>query len=259
MLTNQQRRDFEEQGFVTLPGLFDEGELAVLRKETERILALERPEVLRHEDGAPRAALALQRYSEVSRRLLHHPKLLEPAQDLLGEPFYLHQYKIVTKHPFGKLALPWHQDYASWADIDGMPQPRAITIGLYMEDVTEFNGALAFIPGSHKHAILDDKVEFWPGKTVKTITLGPESLAPLVKARGIVAPKGPAGTAVIFDSLLAHGSGPNMSPFWRHIVYVSPNPVSNRLADPKRDEMFAHRDYSPMTVEPALDMARAFA
>ena len=31
-----------------------------------------------------------------------------------------------------------------------MPEPRAMNIALFLEDVTDFNGALMFIPRSHK-------------------------------------------------------------------------------------------------------------
>ncbi|MDP3137920.1 MAG: phytanoyl-CoA dioxygenase family protein [Burkholderiaceae bacterium] len=254
MLTAAQKKNFREQGFITLPSLLSLDEVATLKKETDRIFTLNRPEVIRTEDGQPRVAMAMHWYSDVFAKLLHHPKVHEVFHDLIDEPYYCHQYKIVTKHPFGSLALPWHQDYGTWIDVDGMPEPRALTLGLFLEDVTEFNGALAFIPKSHHTTAVDVRDDVYANKSVKSVNLGPNSLTPLMAQNGIVAPKGPAGTAIIFDSRTAHGSGPNLSSEWRHIVYISPNPVSNKLRDPKRDEMFALRDYAPLQPQEGITL-----
>jgi ectoine hydroxylase len=247
MLTAEQKRQYTEHGFLTLPGLLDLSEIETLRAETHRIFTENRAEVIRTDEGAPRVALAMHWYSEIFRDLLKNPKLMDPVKDLLNEPFYCHQYKIVTKNPFSKQGLPWHQDYGTWRETDGMPEPDALTIGLFLEDVSEFNGSLAFVPGSHKNStIFDTQDEFFPGKKIKSVTLSPEVLTPMIEKNGIVSPKGPAGTAVLFHSCVVHGSGVNMTGGWRHIVYISPNPVRNHLTDPKRDEMFALRDFAPM-------------
>jgi len=246
MLTKEQIMQFNEFGFVSLPGLFDANEIAVLSAETHRVFELQRPEIIRTDDGQPRVAMAMHWYSDIFKSLLHHPKLLTPANQLLGEPFYCHQFKVVTKAPFGKVPLPWHQDYGTWHETDGLPEPKAITIGIFLEEVTEFNGALAFIPGSHLDKPMETQSEFFPGKAIKSITLGPKVLTPLIEKHGINAPKGKAGTVVIFDSRVVHGSGTNQTPWWRHIVYMSPNPLSNRGAKAGRDEMFALREFEAL-------------
>ena len=67
----------------------------------------------------------------------------------------------------------------------------------------------------------------------------------------IVSPKGPAGSVVMFDSNLVHGSPSNMSPFDRTIVYLSLCHVDNHIRQFKRDEWIAHRDFTP--IEPLAD------
>jgi len=188
----------------------------------------------------------MDRYSAPFARLLRHPAVIGVSRQILREPFYCHQYKIITKQPFGATNHPWHQDYGTWSEIDGMPLPRAITIGIYLEEVTEFNGPLAFIPGSNKYGILAGVAEERPGRKSKSVMLDTTALSEVFDRHGVVAPKGSPGTALVFDSLVVHGSAPNMSPSWRHIVYVSPNPVSNKLVNPTREEILAARDFSPM-------------
>ena len=38
---------------------------------------------------------------------------------------------------------------------DGMPEPRAMNIAVFLDDVTAANGPLLFIPGSHKTGVID--------------------------------------------------------------------------------------------------------
>ena len=80
-----------------------------------------------------------------------------------------------------------------------------------------------------------------------------------MKSNGLVSPKGPAGTVIIFHASIAHSSGPNLTADWRHVVYISPNPVSNHIRDPKRDDMFALLDFTPMQAEPGLSLTRTAA
>lgn len=250
MLSEAQKRQFEADGFLVLPSLLSPQEVAVLQAETSRIFGLQRPEVVRTEHGEPRVALAMERYSEPFRQLLRHQRVCEVSRDILGTAaFYNHQYKIVTKQPFGSTSMPWHQDYGSWRNIDGMPQPKAITIGIYLEEVSEFNGPLVFIPGSHRDGLLKGGLKVLPGRSSPSVMLDEDAVRQHYERGGAVAPKGPAGTAIVFHPLLVHGSGPNLSPHWRHIVYISPNPVDNHLVNPGREEMLASRDFSPMVAE----------
>src|SRR5689334_20081144 len=48
----------------------------------------------------------------------------------------------------------WHQDYGTWARDDGMPEPRAMNIAVFMDEVLAINGPLMLVPRSHKHGVL---------------------------------------------------------------------------------------------------------
>ena len=49
----------------------------------------------------------------------------------------------------------WHQDYSTWARDDEMPEPHAMNISVFLEDVTAANGPLLYIPSSHKKGVVD--------------------------------------------------------------------------------------------------------
>ena len=72
----------------------------------------------------------------------------------------------------------------------------------------------------------------------------------LVGEGGMFAPKGKAGSVLLFHSTLVHGSAPNMSPFDRTIVYLSLCHVDNHIRRFKRPEYIAHRDFAPLVPLP---------
>jgi ectoine hydroxylase len=69
-------------------------------------------------------------------------------------------------------------------------------------------------------------------------------------AAGIVSPKGPAGSMILFHGCLVHASGSNLSPWDRVSVYLSLCAVSNHIRRFKRPEYLAHRDFTPIECLP---------
>jgi ectoine hydroxylase len=63
MLTEQQVRQFQEEGYLFLPETFSETEVAILKSEAEAIYRQQRPEVWREKSGAPRTAFAAHLYN----------------------------------------------------------------------------------------------------------------------------------------------------------------------------------------------------
>ena len=248
--TEQQLRQFEEEGYLFLPRCFSPQEAAMLRAEADAVYAMERDEVVREKSGVARTAFAAHTYNEAFRRLGAHPRLIEPVMQLLDGPVYVHQFKVNAKAAFDGDVWQWHQDYGTWARDDLMPEPRAMNIAVFIDDVTAANGPLLFIPGSHKHGVID------AGHDVETTsyplwTLNRETVTKLAERGGCVAPTGPAGSMLLFSSLLVHASPPNISPLSRTIVYLSLCHVDNHIRQFKRPEWVAHRDFAP--IEPLAD------
>lgn len=248
-LTTQQTDAYRTDGLVFLPGLFDGEEIDALKREQARLFTLDLDTHLRAPSGEFLGTTAMERHSALYARLLRDERLLGLAEQLLGPLLYCHQYKIILKQPFGTLSLPWHQDYGPWRHHDGMPEPRALSIGLYLDAVNEFNGPIVYIPGSHRDGLIDYEVKDVPG-TTPIPSLPDATVAELVAARGLLAPKGPAGSVTIFDSCMAHASGQNLSPYPRHLIYLSYNPVDNAIQKPTRPSHFASQDFTPLTPAP---------
>jgi len=241
---------FERDGYLFLPETFSAEEVGVLAAEARRLFALDREEVWREDNGAPRTAFAAHTYSEPYRRLGAHPRLIGPVMQLLGEEVYMHQFKINAKAAFDGAIWQWHQDYGTWARDDLMPEPRAMNIALFIDEVTAANGPLLFIPGSHSRGVVE------AGHDLETTsyplwTLGRDKVRELADEGGLVAPIGPPGSVLLFHGNLVHASPPNISPWDRVIVYLSLCAVSNHIRRFKRKAWIAHRDFTP--IEPLSD------
>jgi ectoine hydroxylase len=166
----------------------------------------------------------------------------------------MHQFKINGKMAFEGDVWQWHQDYGTWLNDDLMPTERAMNVAIFLDDVTEFNGPLMFIPGSHRKGVLeaqhDTRTTSYPLWTVNDALI--RQLVERAggkhggKHGGIVSPKGPAGSMILFHSCLVHASGANLSPWNRVAVYLSLCAVSNHIRRFKRPEYIAHRDFRPI-------------
>lgn len=251
-LTDAQVKQFNDEGWLFLPELFSPEEVAVLRTEAEAIYAHDRPEVWREKSGAPRTAFAAHTYNEAFNILGRHPRMIEPVQQIFGEQVYMHQYKINAKAKFDGDVWQWHQDYGTWARDDGMPEPKAMNISIFLDEVFPYNGALMIIPKSHFDGVLkaghDKATTSYP-----LWTLDNDTVQRLYDKGGLVVPTGKAGGMLMFHGNLVHGSAGNITPLPRKIVYLTLNAVSNYIRKPTRAEWIAHQDFSP--IQPCADDA----
>src|SRR5215203_3857748 len=153
--------------------------------------------------------------------------MVEPVQELIGEALYMHQFKINGKAAFDGDVWQWHQDYGTWKNDDLMPAERAMNVAKH--DLTTTSYPLWTID----NALIAQLVERAGGKN-----------------GGIVSPKGPAGSMILFHSCLVHASSSNLSPWNRVSVYLSLCAVSNHIRRFKRPEYIAHRDFTPIRCLP---------
>ena len=249
-LTQEQILQFEERGFLFFPKLFLPEEVKVLADEVPRLYAQNRPENVREKGSdAVRTNFAAHMYSLPFAKLARHPRMVEPIVRLFGEEVYMHQFKINGKMAFDGDVWQWHQDYGTWKNDDLMPEPRAMNVAIFLDEVNEFNGPLMLIPGSHRRGVIEARHDT-STTSYPLWTIDHETIAKLVGRGGIVAPKGPPGSMILFHSCLVHASSSNLSPWNRVSVYLSLCAVSNHIRRFKRPEYIAHRDFAPLRCLP---------
>ena len=262
-LTAEQKEQFDRQGYLFFPGLFAPDETRTLTDAVPELYARQEDYNVREKGTqSVRTNFAAHMYSAPFARLGRHPRMIEPVEDLLGEKLYMHQFKINGKMAFEGDVWQWHQDYGTWKNDDLMPTERAMNIAIFLDEVNEFNGPLMFIPGSHKKGVIDAKHDLTT-TSYPLWTVDNKLITQLVNRAGgskggIVSPKGPAGSMILFHSCLVHASSANLSPFNRVAVYLSLCAVSNHIRRHKRPEYIAHRDFTPIECLPDDCLLKAY-
>jgi ectoine hydroxylase len=264
-LTPEQHAQFDRDGYLFFPGLFSSEETKTLTDAVPELYSRREAYNVREKGkDAVRTNFAAHLYSEPFAKLARHPRMVEPVQELIGEALYMHQFKINGKQAFDGDVWQWHQDYGTWKNDDLMPAERAMNVAIFLDDVNDYNGPLMFIPGSHKRGVVDAKHDLTT-TSYPLWTIDNALIAQLVERAGgrggfdasgryvpggIVSPKGPAGSMILFHGCLVHASGSNLSPWDRVSVYLSLCAVSNHIRRFRRPEFIAHRDFAPIECLP---------
>ena len=250
-LTEDQQQEFDRNGYLILPSLFSAEEIALIRAQLPHLFSDDDPANIREKDGgAVRTAMGLHQRNPIFDKLSRHPRLVIPARQLLGSVLYIQQTKVNVKAAFEGETWQWHYDFATHHRDDGVPQPLALNLHVFLNEVNEFNGPLYFIPGSHKHGPADVFHDI-SSTSYPLWVVHEETVSKLVADTGIVSATGPAGTALIFGDLMIHGSPSNMSPWDRSIYSLILNPATTAQTKFSRPEYKHHTEFT--TVTPLAD------
>ena len=263
-LSTKQLKIYEEQGFVLLPNWFSQLEVDIIKSEVSAVLAQDTSKKVIEKDGKTiRSLLGPHLNSEFLGNLSQHPRLIEPAMQMIGSEVYVHAFRIHFKAAFEGEVWTWHQDYAYWDKVDGVPTPQATTIIIFLDEVNEFNSPLFLIPGSHKECSIDLVIEdneprhsneqnspTWASlmTTTEKYSTDKNTVARLASRYGLESAKGAAGTVLCIHPQCVHGSASNISPFKRNIAVLAYNSVENTpfAVDNPRPEFITGRNYTPI-------------
>lgn len=255
-LSQEQVSAFDRDGFLVLHDLFDAREVQTLVTDATRLRTEfdGDPDTLIAEpgSGAVRSVFKVHEQSPVFGRLAADARLADVARFLLGEDIYVHQSRMNYKPGFRGKEFYWHSDFETWHVEDGMPRMRAVSMSVLLTENTPHNGPLMLMPGSHRHYIAcvgqtpDDHYKQSLQKQEYGVP-DDASLEFLARNGGITAPVGPAGTVILFDCNMMHGSASNITPLPRSNAFVVFNAISNRVEAPfgperPRPEFIATRE-----------------
>lgn len=129
-------------------------------------------------------------------------EVLDVLEQLIGPDLYLYHSKLMMKPARDGSFTPWHQDFQYWQYQSRLP--TQVNCMLYIDASDVANGALRFVPGSHRQGVL-------PHVTLptKSFQIGlPGDLDAYPEAVPVAMRP---GDAVFFGALVIHGSGPNAS------------------------------------------------
>ena len=252
-LSPERMARFDRDGFLLLPGLVGAGEVAAMRREIDRLGALDDACVVRETaGGAARTVFRVHERDGATASppfaaFARTPRALGLArQALRDDALYIHHTKINMKCAVEGTVWPWHQDFGSWR-FDGIAEPRLVTLMVMLDDADAFSGCLWFLPGSHRRGRVPPR---WDKSTAYGFWALPADVVREACAGGVrpVAVAGKAGDAALFHCNLFHASGHNLSPQNRWQAYFCYNAVANRPADvddPRPDHVRS-RNWTPL-------------
>ena len=223
MLTQQEIRQYEQDGYVIPNFRLDDDALEAIRAAHTRLLAAHP----RFSDYCP-ALLAFDRwFLNIARRA----EILDMVEQLIGPDFALWNSSFFAKPAKVGTKTPWHQDGEYWPI-----RPLATcSVWVAVDAATPANGCLRVIPGSHRRRQLGrHDFNSGPGLSLPLEIRADEFDA--AGARDIVLE---AGQVSLHDVFLIHGSEPNRSETPRRgmtLRYMPTTSVYRRdLADDRRN------------------------
>ena len=211
MLTDAQKREYEEIGAIVVPNVLSPEEVAALRRVTdgfvERARAVTTHDAIydledTHSPQMPRVRRikAPHLHDPVYAGLVRHPGILAVLQELWGPDIRFDTAKLNMKSAGFGAAVEWHQDWAFYPHTND----DLAAVGVMMDDMALENGPLLIIPGSHKGPVFDHHAE---GKFCGAMDPAKREVD-YAKAIPLT---GRAGSITVHHVRAVHGSAPNLS------------------------------------------------
>lgn len=241
-LSEEELQSYEKNGFILFPDLFSKEEVEKLKEELIRLSkdkTLQKNEEFIKEPNSNelRTIFNQHLFSKVFDKVSKDSRILDKVRQLLGSDVYIHHSRVNIKPAYKGKAFPWHSDFETWHTEDGLPNCRCLTAWIMLTDNTEFNGPLFLIKGSHKKYISckgftpDDNYK----NSLRNQMYGVPSanaIEQIMKTGELTGAFGKAGTLVIHDGNVLHGSCDNMSPYSRTNSFFVYNSTQNRPVKP---------------------------
>lgn len=167
-------RRLDADGFAVLPGVFSAREVDAIVHDLACAFAADTSgSTLRTDEGRIYGARNLLQLWPGVNRLWQRPPITELLRALLGDRYGLVRVLYFDKPPGQSWALPWHKDMTIAVKNNKLPSEQftkptfkagvphvegpewlleqMLTLRLHLDDMTDDNGPLKVIPGSHRN------------------------------------------------------------------------------------------------------------
>lgn len=219
VLTQEQQAFYESQGYLILENRVPDAIMTAIRDEIARFTEMARGMTASddridledsHSPDDPRIRRVKLPHtqSDVVNDLMRSDHILAPVRDLIGPNLRLQTTKLNMKSAGYGAAVEWHQDWAFYP----YTNDDVLAVGLIIDDMTEENGPLMVLPGTHKGPVANHHHDgFFAGAVdLEAEGFDMADAVPLM---------GPAGSISIHHGRVLHGSALNKSTRDRRIVF----------------------------------------
>ncbi len=226
-LTKQQCDDYWAQGYLLLPGLISEAQVAgfndrFLDLVSERAPLSSGMKIMQDVMVVKGAVEPASKVHSVNKLLCleedpilfdfaHLPALVTAVQSLIGKHIFSLSSNIFNKPPGVDGRHPLHQDLRYFKL---RPADKIVGVWSALLPATRASGCLAVIPGSHRGSLLPHVTPDWD--YVNHGFFGVET----AELQDRVHVEMSAGDTLLFHPLLIHGSGRNRSSHFRRAISV---------------------------------------
>ncbi len=212
IVTDEMRRQYEAEGYFIIERALDADQLELLRGGAQ--FSIDKADAEMDKAGVDRLGINARgkRYFSPMiyqdrpelRRFLFSDLMAEICQATLGENAYLFWEQYVIKAGDPDTSFAWHQD-SGYVHEDHAPY---LTCWIPLDDVTEENGSVYLLPYSRSG--IRSYVKHIPDPRVndKVCYFGSDPGMPVTA---------PAGSIVVFSSVVIHRSGPNRTDRLRRV------------------------------------------
>ena len=166
MITDRDMAFYREHGYLVVDDVYSAEEIARMRAKVESLIAnaaglSDHDSVYdlepAHSAERPRVRRIKEPYNvdPLFRTMAEQPRLIEVLRALIGPNLRLHGGKINIKAATYGSPVEWHQDWAFYPHTND----DVLAVGVMLDDMTEENGPLLIMPGSHKGPTYDHHVD----------------------------------------------------------------------------------------------------
>jgi phytanoyl-CoA hydroxylase len=266
LLRAEQVEAYERDGYLILPDVVTEAELARIELTFERFIRGEVPGMGRDfcdmsgpygrafEDFNLVNAVLPRVYEPILRDNVFELRASSIACQLIGDDATLDYDQFLAKRPRRpKAVFAWHQDLGYWPT--DTPDTRTVTCSLALDDATAENGCLEVVPGSHLEPKLrPHRPRAWstaPELREESHTL----MVELTEHDRIVSLPVRRGSITVHNERIVHGSGGNRSDGWRRTYVVAHR--SRATVEHERRIGFTHSHNDTITWKTHLEALEA--
>jgi phytanoyl-CoA hydroxylase len=157
MISDAQVAQYRRDGFIVVPDLLEEAELAEMHRVIAELIAgaahvEAHTDVYDLEPGHTQQAPRVRRIKAphkvhpVFDRAIRKPAVIAVLQALLGPDIRLHGSKLNMKSARYGSPVEWHQDWAFYPHTND----DLLAVGVMLDDMTPENGPLLVVPGTHQ-------------------------------------------------------------------------------------------------------------
>jgi ectoine hydroxylase-related dioxygenase (phytanoyl-CoA dioxygenase family) len=202
-VTAHEKQALDETGYLVLEDFMSADLLSSLQRRVQQVFAEEGDRAgseFKQEPGARRLANLVDK-GEIFQDRAIEPRILDLVQHVLGPEFKLSSMNVRRAEPHNDCPQPLHADMGAIADERGYWVCNTVWM---LDDFTTENGAIRFVPGSHRwrklpQDVLSDLAAPHPGEVLLT---------------------GKAGTVVVMNAHIWHGATANRTGRTRTALHV---------------------------------------